>query len=79
MKTDRRFVVERWECTQGLTVSVYRKGSHIRTGTVDMAAPTGECVWIASDPYEGRTLIHRSEGYILTVDEQQSAFLNGLT
>jgi len=44
-----------------------------------MAAPTGECVWIASDPYEGRTLIHRSEGYILTVDEQQSAFLNGLT
>lgn len=79
MKKDRHFVVERWECTEGMAVSVYRAGGHIRTGTVDMAAPTGECVWIASDPNEGRMLINRSEGYILTVDEKQSAFLNGLT
>lgn len=79
MKKARHFVVERWECTEGLTVDVYRAGSLIRTGIVDLTAPFGDCVWIAADGEAGRMLVHKSEGYILAVDHHHAAFLCGLS
>lgn len=78
MRDAPQFIVERWECTEGMTVSIFHTGTHVRTGTVETAAPSGMCVWIAAGPADGRKLVHRSEGYVMTVDEQFAAALNGL-
>ncbi len=72
MKSGSRLIVQNWSCAEGCEVDVVHDDAVIRTGFVELAAPSGDYVWLAAEGNDRRELFDRRDGYVLLTDEDQA-------
>jgi hypothetical protein len=71
----KKYRTEDWNQLLGFHVEVRLDGEVMRTGMVAETSADANVLWLAPDGAWTRTLIHKTEGYKIWIDEEHLAKL----
>lgn len=62
--------IDNWCHLASVAVEIHRNGKLIKTGLVDAATADSTKLWLSQDGLEGRSIIHKLDGYEVWAEPQ---------